>query len=204
VFCRSEDFGLSGQEPPDQIDADVELLRRIEATRAAAGVAIGLAATPEDATHRVPSVPKIALVTTPRSYTLLDGAVRQATDVDLVAKIMSMGRAHRAYALTGAICTTVAAGIPGTLVHAVAGDRARAGGAVRLGHPSGVTALSASVRQDGERWRVDKVSVTRTARRLMEGHVYVPERVLVPASPPPDASASLPSPGVTAGVASAA
>jgi 2-methylaconitate cis-trans-isomerase PrpF len=174
VFCRCEDFGLSGQELPDEIDANPELLQRLEATRAAAGVAIGLAASIQEATHRVPSVPKIALVTRPRAYTQLDGALCPADAIDLVARIMSMGRVHRAYALTGAICTTIAAGIPGTLVHEVVANQARASGNVRLGHPSGVMALSASVCKEGASWRVEKVSVTRTARRLMEGHIYIP------------------------------
>jgi len=176
VFCRCEDFGLSGQELPDQVDTNQELLQRIEATRAAAGVAIGLAGSIEEATRSVPSVPKIAFVTRPRSYIQLDGARRQASEIDLVARIMSMGRLHRAFALTGAICTTIAAGIAGTLVHDVVSDQARASGNVRLGHPSGVLALEARMHKEGESWHVEKVSVARTARRLMEGYIYVPER----------------------------
>ncbi len=174
VFCRSEDFGLSGQETPEQIDTNQELLLRIGATRAAAGVAIGLADSIEEAIHSVPSVPKIAFVTQPRPYFQLDGVLREAADVDLVARIMSMGHLHRAYALTGAICTTVAAQIPGTLVYDVVSERARASGGLRLGHPSGVMDLSARTHKEGERWYVEKASAARTARRLMEGPVYIP------------------------------
>ena len=176
VFCRCEDIGLSGQELPDQVDSNQGLLQRIEAIRAAAGVAIGLAGSIEEATRSVPSVPKIAFVTQPRSYIQLDGALRKASEIDLIARIMSMGRLHRAFALTGAICTTIAAGIAGTLVHEVVSDQARASGNVRLGHPSGVLALEARMHKDGESWHVEKVSVARTARRLMEGYIYVPER----------------------------
>jgi 2-methylaconitate cis-trans-isomerase PrpF len=125
VFCRCEDFGLSGREMPEQLDANQELLLRIAATRAAAGVAIGLADSIEEATHSVPSVPKIAFVRRPCSYLQLDGELREAEDCDLVARIMSMGHLHRAYALTGAICTAVAAQIPGTLVHEMVSERAR-------------------------------------------------------------------------------
>jgi 2-methylaconitate cis-trans-isomerase PrpF len=174
VFCRGEDFGLSGQETPEQIDSNQELLLRIGATRAAAGVAIGLADSIEEATHSVPSVPKIAFVTQPRPYFQLDGVLREAADVDLVARIMSMGHLHRAYALTGAICTTVAAQIPGTLVYDIVSEQARATGGLRLGHPSGVMDLSARTHKEGERWYVEKASAARTARRLMEGPVYIP------------------------------
>src|SRR5438552_540384 len=178
VFCRAEDFGLSGQETPEQIDSNQELLLRIGTTRAAAGVAIGLAESIEEAIHSVPSVPKIAFVTGPRPYIQLDGVLREAADVDLVARIMSMGHLHRAYALTGAICTTVAARIPGTLVYDVVSEEARASGMLRLGHPSGVMDLSASLHKEGESWYVEKASAARTARRLMEGYIYVPERFL--------------------------
>ena len=178
VFCRVGDFGLSGQELPEQIDTNPELLQRIGATRAAAGVAIGLAGSIEEAIHSVPSVPKIAFVTQPRPYLQLDGVLREVADVDLVARIMSMGRLHRAYALTGAICTTVAAQIPGTLVYDVVSDQARASDSMRLEHPSGVMDLSASMRKDGESWCVEKASAARTARRLMERDIYVPERFL--------------------------
>jgi 2-methylaconitate cis-trans-isomerase PrpF len=180
VFCRAEDFGLSGQELPEQINSNPEVLLRIGATRAAAGVAIGLADSIEEAIHSVPSVPKIAFVTRPRPYFQLDGVLREAADVDLVARIMSMGRLHQAYALTGAICTTVAARIPGTLVYDVVSDRARESLSLRLGHPSGVMDLSASIHQEGERWYVEKASAARTARRLMEGDIYIPEAGVEP------------------------
>ncbi len=174
VFCRGEDFGLSGQETPEQIDTNPDLLRRIGAARAAAGVAIGLADSIEEAIHSVPSVPKIAFVTQPRPYLQLDGVLREAADVDLVARIMSMGHLHRAYALTGAICTTVAAQVPGTLVYEAVSDQARANGGLRLGHPSGVMDLSARIHKEGDNWYVEKASAARTARRLMEGDIYIP------------------------------
>jgi 2-methylaconitate cis-trans-isomerase PrpF len=117
----------------------------------------------------------------------LDGVLREATDVDLVARIMSMGQLHRAYALTGAICTTVAAQIPGTLVYEAVSERARESSMLRLGHPSGVMDLSASIRKnvgvrfignpersERESWFVEKASAARTARRLMEGEIYIP------------------------------
>jgi hypothetical protein len=34
--------------------------------------------------------------------------------------------------------------------------------------------LSATVYQEGETWYVEKASAARTARRLMEGEVYIP------------------------------
>jgi 2-methylaconitate cis-trans-isomerase PrpF len=65
----------------------------------------------------------------------------------------------------------VAARLQGTLVHEAA--RAPAGD-VRLGHASGVLPLDAVVgTKDGTPW-AERVTVYRTARRLMEGFVRVP------------------------------
>lgn len=181
VFCRFEDFGLTGEEQPEKIDADPELLKRIEAVRAAAGVAAGIGKTPEEMTSKIPSVPKLAFVTRPKSYRRISGQLCEAASVDLVAKIMSMGKVHRAYALTGAICTTIAAAVPGSLVRDVVSAEARETGRVRLGHPSGLIELTGKVVREGNGWRADKVSSTRTARRLMEGYVLIPERLFAPA-----------------------
>ncbi|MBI3638056.1 MAG: putative methylaconitate Delta-isomerase PrpF, partial [Candidatus Rokubacteria bacterium] len=66
----------------------------------------------------------------------------------------------------------VAARIDGTVVAECA--RSGRGGDVRLGHPSGVLPIDAAVaRRDGAAW-AERVTVYRTARRLMEGFVRIP------------------------------
>jgi 2-methylaconitate cis-trans-isomerase PrpF len=182
VFTRFQDFRLTGEEQPDEIDSNPELLRRIEAVRAAAGVAIGLGATPDEMTQKVPSVPKLAFVAPPKSYRRTDGGVQSGDEIDLLAKTMSMGKLHRSYALTGAICTTIAAAIPDSLVNEVLSPEGRETSRVRLGHPSGIIDMTGRVYREGGEWRADKVSSTRTARRLMEGYVLVPERLFAPSS----------------------
>lgn len=174
LFVRWESVGLTGEELPDLVDADPDLLARLERIRATAGVRIGLAPTPEDVTAKTPSVPKLAMVGPPRDYPLGSGGVVRADEHTVRASMMSMGRLHRSYALTGAICTSVAAALPGSVVHAATvasdGDPEQ-----RIGHPSGVLAMTAQVQRDGDGWTVPMVSGYRTARRLMAGAVIVPE-----------------------------
>ena len=94
--------------------------------------------------------------------------------MDLVARIVSMGKVHRAFALTGAMCLAVAARIPGTLPHE-AGALAGAAGDVRIGHPSGVMPIASALVPGPQGAPVAQtVTVYRTARRLMEGAVLVP------------------------------
>ncbi|MGH2374090.1 MAG: 2-methylaconitate cis-trans isomerase PrpF family protein [bacterium] len=174
VFVKPGDLGLSGTEMPDRVDADPDLLSRIEAIRAHAAVRMGLAATPEEATAKSPGVPKLAFASAPASYASTSGRAVDANAMDAVGRIMSMGRLHRSYALTGAICTAVASLIDGTVVHAVV--RSAPGGerTVRIGHPAGIIEAGAQVaRRDGA-WVAEKVVTRRTARRLMEGVAFVP------------------------------
>jgi hypothetical protein len=117
------------------------------------------------------AVPKIAVVARAAPFRALDGKPYASDQVDLLARVMSMGHCHRAFALTAAMCLAVAARIEGTVVHECApGDK---DGDVRLGHPSGVLPIAATVTiRDGEPW-AERVTVYRTARRLMEGFVRV-------------------------------
>ncbi len=177
VFFRPEDLGLTGLETADRVDGDPALLSRVEAVRAHAAVRLGLAATATEATAKSPGVPKVAFVTSPRGYAAADGRAVAPEQIDLVGRIMTMGRLHRAYALTGGICTAVAAQVEGTLVH----QAARAAGAgertVRIGHPSGIIEIGADVRCRDGAWAVEKVVTRRTARRLMEGTALIPPSV---------------------------
>jgi 2-methylaconitate cis-trans-isomerase PrpF len=129
------------------------------------------------ATTLSPAVPKIAVVAPPAPFRALDGTPVPAAAVDLVARVVSLGRIHRAFALTAAMCLAVAARIDGTVVHEASTDAGpgEPEGDVRLGHPSGVLAVAARVAQDPGMPPVARtVTVYRTARRLMDGFVLVP------------------------------
>ena len=107
----------------------------------------------------------------PTETTALDGVRYPAEAADVVGRAISMGNCHRAFPLTVAMCLAVAARIEGTLVHEVARKHP---GDVRLAHPSGVLPLDAAVSlKDGAPW-AERVTVYRSARRLMEGFVRVP------------------------------
>ncbi|MGH7345659.1 MAG: PrpF domain-containing protein, partial [Candidatus Rokuibacteriota bacterium] len=163
VFVRAKDVGLAGTETPQAIDADRALSTRLEAIRVEAARRMGIAGSA--------AVPKIAMVAPPTAFAALDGVRHPADAMDLLARVISMGNCHRAVALTVAMCLGVAARVDGTVVRECAGD---ASGDIRLGHPSGVLPIDAAVRQrDGAAW-AERVTVYRTARRLMEGFARIP------------------------------
>jgi 2-methylaconitate isomerase len=168
VFVRARDLGLTGAETPQAVDADAELGARLEKLRVEAGARMGVA---ESA-----AVPKIAFVAPAADYDGLDGARHGAADFDVLGRAISMGNCHRAFPLTVAMCLAVTAHVPGSVVdECVAhGGRPRAAD-VRLGHPSGILPIAARVTVDGGEPKAETVTVYRTARRLMEGFVRVPE-----------------------------
>jgi 2-methylaconitate cis-trans-isomerase PrpF len=73
---------------------------------------------------------------------------------------------------TAAVAIGTAAAIPGTLVNLAAGGGKRS--AVTFGHPSGVLKVGAQAVCVNDNWTVKKVSMSRSARVLMEGWVRVP------------------------------
>lgn len=172
VFVDAASLGLAGTELQGDVNGDKALLARVEAVRARGAVAMGDAATPEEEAARRPHTPKLAFIARPAGYAASDGRAVEAGSIDLLARIFSMGVLHHAMTGTGAVAIAAAAAIPGTVVHRVA--PAGADGRVRFGHPSGTLKVGAEVRKDGNRWKVRKVLMSRSARRLMEGWVRVP------------------------------
>ncbi|WP_020695196.1 2-methylaconitate cis-trans isomerase PrpF [Reyranella massiliensis] len=172
IFVDAARLGLTGMELQGDVNGDKALLQRVEAVRALGAVAMGLVATTEEATAKRPHTPKLAFVAKPASYMASDGKRIEAGSIDLLARIFSMGVLHHAMTGTGAVAIAAAAAIPGTVVSRVA--PVGADGRVRFGHPSGTLSVGAEAREEAGQWKVAKVMMSRSARRLMEGWVRVP------------------------------
>ena len=173
IFVDARSLGLSGIELQDHVNSDAGLLARCEAIRAHCAVAMGLARTAAESTATRPHTPKLAFVAAPQSYTASSGKRVGGNDIDLCARIVSMGKLHHAMTGTGAVAIAVAAAIPGTLVARII-DKNNDRGSIRFGHPSGTLAVGAEAAQSNGEWSVAKAIVSRSARRLMEGWVRVP------------------------------
>ncbi|HEX4327509.1 MAG TPA: 2-methylaconitate cis-trans isomerase PrpF [Burkholderiales bacterium] len=173
VFIDAARLGLKGTETQDEVNGNPELLRTLETIRAHATVAMGLAATPQEASEKHQHVPKIAFAAAPASYRVSSGKTLEASDMEIIVRIMSMGKLHHAMTGTGAVAIAVACAIPGTILRRILGDKQPQ--RVRFGHTAGTLSVGAEAKQiDGE-WKVTKALMSRSARRLMEGVVLVPE-----------------------------
>jgi probable AcnD-accessory protein PrpF len=172
IFIDAKDLGLHGNEMQDDVNGNFGLLAKCEAIRAHAAVQMGLAETPQEATELRPATPKLAFVSPPSAYVASSGKRVDPGMVDINVRILSMGKLHHAMTGTGAVAVAAAAAIPGTVINTLLGGRRTA--QIRFGHPSGVMTVGALAQQRDGTWMVTKAIISRSARRLMEGFVFVP------------------------------
>jgi 2-methylaconitate cis-trans-isomerase PrpF len=172
--------GLRGTETPAELDADADLLRRLELIRGAGAARMGMASAAEAARAETPATPILGIVSPPADYVgHLDGAPILAADIDLVSRLMFMQRTHKTYAGTSTACTGVAARIPGTVVHEALRPEARGRIEIRIGHSAGAIDTEAEVVLDapgehsGRNPGVRRATLGRTARRILDGTVYL-------------------------------
>jgi 2-methylaconitate cis-trans-isomerase PrpF len=76
------------------------------------------------------------------------------------------------------LCVAVAAAIPGTTVYTAISASAREHSELRIGTASGVVPAAAKMVADGDWLKTESAVAFRTARRLMEGKVLVPDEIL--------------------------
>ena len=164
VFVAAADVGLRGTESPDEIEAQDEVMTRLDDIRRAAAVAMGLCATAADAPL---AVPKVAAIAAPAACETLNGERIPEDATDLLVRAVSMGQLHRALPGTAALCCAVACQLPGSLLNELAPNPTS--GDIRLGSPSGPVAAAAEVTDHHAR----SASLYRTARPLMRGSVAV-------------------------------
>jgi probable AcnD-accessory protein PrpF len=175
VFVEAAQIGLRGDESQKSVNSDSALLKKLESIRAVAAVCMGIATDTTEATERRLHTPKLSFLSQPLAFTASSGRFVDPSTVDLNARIVSMGKLHHAMTGTGAIAIGVAAAIPGTIVERLLGGVKES---VRFSHPSGMMKVGAEIEADGNVLRVRKAVMSRSARRLMEGSVFVPAGLL--------------------------
>lgn len=161
AFVKAQDIGLKGTELPPDIDQNKDILNKLEAIRDAAAKTIG------------GKKPGIAFVSQPTSYRSFLNTNIEKKDIDFVSRQLFMGRMHKVYGGTTAVATSVAAMIDGTVVNDVSSEVSKKTGIVRIGHPCGVMDTEVKLTKENDRITVRKASYARTARRIMDGYVYV-------------------------------
>ena len=158
VIARAGDFGLTGYESADELDANRDFLARMEAIRRIAGERMGMGDVSGSVT------PKFAVLAPPRE----GGAV--------TARYFMPRACHPGMAVTGAQCIATACVMPGTVAERLACAPAGSPATVTVEHPSGGIDVLLDYAA-GPDFTVRSAGLVRTARLLARGEVFVPEAV---------------------------
>ena len=157
VVIRAADFGKTGYERPEDLEADVALKARVEALRLAVGPLMNLG----DVSKK--TVPKMCLVS-PAQH----GGV-------ISTRNFIPHRVHEAIGVFGAVSVATACVIPGSIAAEVASIADPAAvKSLDVEHPTGFFTVEMDVDIVGGAIQVRRSALLRTARRLMKGVVYVP------------------------------
>lgn len=160
-YFHAAAIGIKGTEGPDEFTP--EILARFWAVRKAAAIACGLGPT-----SRLPTPVAVTEPTEYINYQTKQPVPKETMSFVARRVIGPPPRLHKAFASTGAVCTAAAASLPGTVVQQVSTDISD--GIVRIGHPSGIFPVHLRLDAEG---KLLEASYSRTARRLLEGQVYV-------------------------------
>lgn len=177
VFIHAQSLGMKGTESSAEIEGNKPLMALIEKIRGKAAVLCGLVDKVEEAAAKSPYNPFFAIVSPPADYTTYTKSTVKAADVDIVSRLLFMLRMHKTYPGTGTACTGAAVRIPGTIAYEVLREEAKNRLSVNIGHPGGVIPVEAAATVSGNDIKVTRLGVYRTARRIMDGYVYVRKAV---------------------------
>lgn len=155
VLLRAADLGKTGDESPSTLEADEQLKVRVESIRLKAGPMMNLG----DVSDK--TVPKMSLLAPAKK-----GGV-------LGTRTFIPHRVHQSIGVLGAASVAAGCCIPGSVASSLAGDVA--GGTLDIEHPGGRFTVDIDLAELGGKHIVTRSALLRTARKLMDGNVYVPE-----------------------------
>ncbi|WP_420965971.1 2-methylaconitate cis-trans isomerase PrpF family protein [Bradyrhizobium sp. B120] len=180
VFVEAHAIGLDGSELPERFASDPDLIDRLREIRGKAAETIGFCSDWREVDQQSPALPLMMIVAPPAPYTNMRGQPVDAATTDLRSRMVWYNRCHESMAGTGSMCTAAASRILGSIVHRTIGDLAAQSDRLRIGHPLGVMTVNVSARPANLPGGVafEALGFSRTARRIMDGLVYVPRDVL--------------------------
>ncbi len=171
AFIHAGELNLRGDELPAELNQDEKVWTKLEAIRTKVGQLMGIQVSQ--------SIPKIAFITQARDFRTITGAKIEKGSVSMLARVMAMGKMHKAFAITAGIPAAIGAVIPGSVVNRVVFGESPVSekNEVVIGHPSGVMDVKVEAASGKGGPHIVSCTVGRTARKIMDGHVYVSRKV---------------------------
>jgi 4-oxalomesaconate tautomerase len=161
VMARASDFGLTGYETAEALDANTAFFVRMESIRREAGKRMGMG----DVSASV--LPKFTILAAPSQ-----------TGATITARYFMPWKTHPSMAVTGAQCIASCAVHPGTVADGLSVLGHGVPLNVVIDHPSGAIDVLMDFSVDEQRFELKSAGLLRTARLLARGEVLVPEGLL--------------------------
>ncbi|MBO1305096.1 3-methylitaconate isomerase [Enterococcus sp. 669A] len=176
VFVEAEKVGLKGNESASEIDSSQEFLDTLEKIRGEAAVKLGFISDVTQSAKESPGVPKLTLVSPASDYQTVSGTEVKGDSYDLAVRMMSMQKAHKTIALTGALCSAAACAVPNTIPNRLLnqGEALAEQANLTFGHGDGLieTTINSSTSAKNE-VKIHSISSYRTARKILTGTVFL-------------------------------
>ena len=173
VYVSTESLGLNTDDLFSDLSTNPELLTLLETIRCEASYQSGLTNTREDAkvSH---AIPKIALISPPHDYVTTSGKRISKDSIDIATKMVSMGNFHRTFAGSGLYNLASAVRLSRTVPNKNSTlEYTAEEQIIRIGHPDGIAEVAVQLTSDDA--DIAYVGLTRTARKIMSGNLYIPK-----------------------------
>lgn len=173
IFIEAKDLGITGVEEPSAIDENRNLMEHIEELRGKVCQRLGFVSDWRQAKTMMPYQPFFALLSKASSHSCFNGQKVNIKDVDIVSRLIFMQKMHKAYPITGAIATGAGSVLKGSIIWKLLNRTADKMEILRIGHPSGILPVEVEAKYNGNELLFTKLNVFRTARKILDGYVYV-------------------------------
>lgn len=159
VLLRAADLGVTGTETPEALEADLVLRTRVEAIRLDIGPRMNLG----DVARK--TVPKMCLIAPPQA----GGAICTRNFIP--------HRVHKAIGVLGAVSVATACLVPGSIAGGIAVLPDSGPMRLEVEHPTGFFTVDMQVETGADGLHVRRSALLRTARRLMDGSIFIPSGI---------------------------
>ena len=184
VFLDARSLGKTGYESWDEFDNDKAFFDKMLAMRMKAGenhppipLSLQVMMPEEDASEAEAGemmgfgdvtdsvIPKVVTLAPPKN----GGTI--------AARYFMPWKTHKAYAVTGSLCTGVCVALEGTVGYPLADLPGGNPKPMQIEHPTGRLGIEMDVSGDPMNPKISRAAVLRTCRRLFEGSVLIPSSI---------------------------